>query len=299
MDQQHMATPVYDRTVEDVGNIVEFGHVNVRIPDQQIATLFYVSGLGLTRDPYLMTSTDNMWINVGTDQFHLPTGPAQVVRGVTGIVIPDLDPLRQRLKRVASKLGGTRFAWTEADGAIEVTCPWGNTIRMHAADGRFGPIALGIAYVELFTPPGTAAGIVRFYREMLHAIASVEDDAHGRYARIGAGSGTSLLYRETATPLPAFDGNHIQVALADFSGPHKRLLERGLVTEESDQHQYRFQAITDLDSGAVLVEMEHEVRSMRHPLFARQLVNRNPLQSNRYFAPGREAWTWSAPVEYP
>ena len=132
MDQQHPATPVYDRTVEDVGNIVEFGHVNVLVPDQALATLFYVSALGLTRDPYLMTSTDNMWINVGTDQFHLPTGPAQVLRGTTGVVVPDLAQALARLKRYAGKLGGTKFSYVERDGAIETTCPWGNRIRLHA-----------------------------------------------------------------------------------------------------------------------------------------------------------------------
>jgi len=64
----------YNRAAEDIGNVVALEHVNVLIPDQQIATLFYVTGLGLTRDPYLMTSTDNMWINLGRSQFHLPTG---------------------------------------------------------------------------------------------------------------------------------------------------------------------------------------------------------------------------------
>ena len=34
------------------------------------------TGLGLTRDPYLMTSVTNMWVNVGRSQFHLPTGKA-------------------------------------------------------------------------------------------------------------------------------------------------------------------------------------------------------------------------------
>ena len=38
-------------TEEDVGNIVLLEHVNVQIPDQALATLFYVMGLGLTRDP--------------------------------------------------------------------------------------------------------------------------------------------------------------------------------------------------------------------------------------------------------
>jgi len=296
MDQQQPATPVYDRAAEDVGNVVEFGHVNVRVPDQQLATLFYVSALGLTRDPYLMTSTDNMWINVGQQQFHLPTGHPQVLRGVTGIVIPDLAPLRHRLARIAPMLAGTKFSVADHGETVDVTCPWGNRIRLHAPADKFGPVALGIAYVELAAPVGTAGGIARFYREVLHASAHVGHDAHGKIVTVGAGLHTVLLYRETAATQPAYDGNHIQIALADFSGPHKRLLARALVTEESDAHQYRFQAVADAESGEVLVEVEHEVRSMRHPLFNRQLVNRNPLQSNRDFAPQREAWPWSAPL---
>ena len=58
----------FDRTTEDVGNIVELGHVNVRVADQQRALMFYVMGLGLTRDPYLTVGVDNAWINVGTSQ---------------------------------------------------------------------------------------------------------------------------------------------------------------------------------------------------------------------------------------
>ena len=55
----------FDRTVEDIGNIVTMEHVNVRVPDQQLGITFYVTALGLTRDPYLMTGTTNMWINAG------------------------------------------------------------------------------------------------------------------------------------------------------------------------------------------------------------------------------------------
>ena len=44
----------YDRSAEDLGNIVLLDHVNVRVPDQRPATLFYIAGLGLTRDPYLL-----------------------------------------------------------------------------------------------------------------------------------------------------------------------------------------------------------------------------------------------------
>jgi hypothetical protein len=64
----------YDRAAEDLGNIVMLEHVNLQIPDQANGTLFYISGLGLTRDPYMNTGLANMWINVGKSQFHLPTG---------------------------------------------------------------------------------------------------------------------------------------------------------------------------------------------------------------------------------
>src|ERR1700744_1824405 len=87
----------FDRTAEDLGNSIHFEHVNVQVPDQHLATLFYVAGLGLTRDPYLMVSDSNMWINVGRSQFHLPSGKAQVLRGHTGIVISGRDGLRNRL----------------------------------------------------------------------------------------------------------------------------------------------------------------------------------------------------------
>ena len=50
------------------------------------------------------------------------------------------------------------------------------------------------------------------------------------------------------------------------------------------------------DSGKVLFAIEHEVRSMRHPLYARPQVNRNPDQTNRSFAPGYEELSWSLPA---
>ena len=62
------------------------------------------------------------------------------------------------------------------------------------------------------------------------------------------------------------------------------------ITEESNQYQYRFEQITDLESGKHLFQIEHEVRCMTHPLYARPLVNRNPAQTNRNYVPGRDAW---------
>ncbi len=70
----------FDRGVEDVGNILALEHLNLTVPDQATAALFYVSGLGFTRDPYVdfgVFNFNNMWVNVGDQQFHLPQGKAQ------------------------------------------------------------------------------------------------------------------------------------------------------------------------------------------------------------------------------
>ena len=281
----------FDRSAEDLGNVTALEHVNVTVPDQLLATLFYNSGLGLTRDPYIMTGLENMWMNVGRSQFHLPTQKkAQVLRGHTGLVLPDRAALLRRLAAVKDRLAHTRFKVTEHEGYVEAMCPWGNRIRCHAPDEkRFGRIQLGMPYVEFEVPEGVASGIAEFYRQVLKTAASIETDAGGRYACVQVGKEQYLHFRETDRASPEYDGHHIQIYLADFSGPHAWLLQKGLVTEESDQYQYRFQDIVDPVSGKVLFTIEHEVRSMTHPLYARPLVNRNPTQTNRNYAPGYDA----------
>ena len=104
-----------------------------------------------------------------------------------------------------------------------------------------------------------------------------------------------LEFRETDRPLPPFDGHHVQIALADFGGTYAKLRERGLVSREDNAWQYRFRDIVDPDTGAVLFTVEHEVRSMTHPMFGRPLVNRNAAINNRNYAPGHESWAWAMP----
>lgn len=289
-----MATKTFDRAAEDIGNIVSLEHVNVRVPDQRLATLFYVTGLGLTRDPFLMTSDYNMWINVGRSQFHLPTGEAQVLRGRTGLVLPDREALIDRLDKVAPKLAGTAFAFEPHNDYVDTVCPWGNRLRCHAPDPRFGKVILGMPYVELPVPEGTAKGITEFYRKILGTGARVAKEDGAEVAHCQVGHNQEIVYRETADAIDSYDGHHVAIYVTDFSGPHKRLNERGLVFEESDQYQYRFKDIVDPKSGVVLFTLEHEVRSMTHPLYARPLVNRNPAESNTAFMPGYENQPWAA-----
>jgi hypothetical protein len=286
----------YNRAAEDLGNAVHLEHVNVNIPDQRLATLFYVAGLGLTRDPYLLVSDDNMWVNVGRSQFHLPSGSARRLRGRTGIVISGRQTLLDRLASVRKKLEGTQFSFTEHNDYIQAVCPWGNQIRCHEPDAaRFGRITLGIPYVEFDVPPGSAKGIAAFYAKMVEAPTEVVED--GTVARITVGQSQCLFFRETDRPLPEFDEHHIQIYVANFSGPYRRLMAKSLVTTEDNRYQYRFRDIVDLESGRHLFTIEHEVRSMTHPNFLRPLINRNPAQTARTYSAGHDQWIWSMPPE--
>jgi hypothetical protein len=292
--QQH-----FDRTTEDLGNSIHLEHVNVTVPDQRVATLFYVAGLGLTRDPYLMVSDTNMWVNVGRSQFHLPNGNAQVLRGHTGIVISGREALLDRLASVAKKLDGTAFAFGEHNDYVEATCPWGNRLRCYEPDAaRFGRITLGIPYVEFEVPIGTAPGICAFYPQIMGISAELKN-GDGTVARVKVGKDQYLQFRETDSPQGEFDGHHVQIYITDFSGPYRRLLERGLVSQEDNQYQYRFRDIVDLESGSPLFTVEHEVRSATHPMYLRPLVNRNPATTNRTYANGHDEWLWAmGPDEY-
>lgn len=280
----------WDRGGEDVGNILALEHVNVWIPSQQLATAFYVVGMGFTRDPYLMVSLDNMWVNLGQQQFHLITKDPQVVRGWIGIVVPDLDALTARLGQVKSMLEGTKFSYAVDNGHVTVTCPWGNRLRCHAPASEFGHMTLGMPYVEFTVRRGVAQGIAGFYDTVMGARATVGESRGAPAAIVRVGPGQRLIFRETDEPLPAYDGHHIAIYVSDFSKPHRFLAEHGIITEESDRYQYRFVKIVDPRTRECLFEVEHEVRSLTHPMYLRPLINRNPAQRQRTYQRGHDAF---------
>jgi hypothetical protein len=284
----------FDRATEDLGNSIHLEHVNLQIPDQRLATLFYAVGLGLTRDPTMMVGDGNMWINVGRSQFHLPTGNPQILRGHTGIVIAGREALLDRLTAVRERLAGTQFGFSEHEDHVEATCPWGNLVRCYEpAPARFGPINLGIPYVEFHVPIGTVDAIADFYGRIVDVPARVEHDrTDGAVARVTVGRDQHFVFRETTRPLPAFDGHHVQIYIVNFSGPYRRLRERDLISQEDSRFQYRFRDIVDLNSGRHLFTVEHEVRSITHPMYLRPLVNRNPMMTNRNYAHGYDQLPW-------
>ena len=274
----------FNRAAEDVGNILAMEHVNVTVPDQALATSFYVNGLGFTRDPYIDFGPRNVWINVGNQQFHLPTNKAQVLRGHVGVVVPNLEDLEHRLTRLTTGLKDTRFAFKRSGEAINVICPWGNQIKCHAP-GKFGEMKLGIPYVEFNVPTGTAAGITRFYEKVFKSRTKLRKSS----CEVEVGRGQTLRYKETKTQAE-YDGHHIAIYVVNFSTPHSYLKSKGLITEETDAHQYRFQSIIDPKNGKNLFDIEHEVRSLHHPMYERFLINRNASQSFFKYQQGRDAF---------
>ena len=285
-----------DRDARTVGNIVHLEHFNVCIPDQRLATLFYVVGLGGTRDPYLFMGLENMWVNFGRTQCHLPSRAVpprtEVLRGTIGLVVPRLDELLKRLehagaemKRVAPELAN-QFAFEKKGNLVEATCPWGNRVRCHTPSPEFGNIDLGIAYVDFDVPQGTADGIARFYKEVMKAPSKVE----GKRAVVNIGKNQRLYFTETSKPLPEYDNHHIQIYIADFGAPYQWLKERDLITMETDADEWRFQWIVDPRDGRKLFQIEHEVRSMKHRLFNRPLVNRNHGITNMTYVAGHDSF---------
>jgi hypothetical protein len=286
----------YDRAAQDIGNIVNIGHVNVCIDDQHVATRYYVTGLGLTRDPFLNTGAGNMWINVGMSQFHLPMGKPEVLRGVTGLVIPDREALLDRLTQARKALAGTKFDFRESNDCVETICPWGNRLNVHTPDEeQFGRIQLGMPYVRFDVRPGTAERIAHFYREVMHAPSEVLKNGSGPEARVQVGEKQYFYFRETDAAEAPYDNHHVQIYLSDFSGPHRRLKELGLITMETNEYEYRFKDLIDLDSREVLFTVEHETRSMTNPMYGRPLINRNPAQTNTDYKPGHDTLAWAMP----
>lgn len=288
-------------------NIRLLEHVNLTQPDQRLATLFYVVGLGLTRDPYMMVELDNLWINIGRTQVHLPTRAAQRLAGRIHLVLPDLALVERSLMVVAPRLAGNDFAFSRRGPVLEVSCPWGNRFVCTEALADQGP-RLGITALEVDVAAGSAAGIARFYAEVLGAPTRLESSSEGSQAdavavvtvvemggllpvpgRDDVVISQQLRFVETTRSLPAHDGHHVQIYLADAAGAYERCQALGLVTRQASPTDWRFVRIVDPADGRVLHELEHEIRDLAHPLFARPLVNRNPAQRLAGYRPGADA----------
>ena len=147
----------------------------------------------------------------------------------------------------------------------------------------------------------TAEKIAKFYQTFFDAPASVVNDGVSNLAVIAFGkvddngrSEQSLLFREvkvenattkgTASNDDLGTGHHISIYVGscedDFEVATANCVEGGLlwvnpqfkdvvltVEEALEGKQFRFKDIVDIETGDVLYTLEHEIRSITHPLF--------------------------------
>ena len=211
-----------------------------------------------------------------------------MLRGTVGFVVPSLAELKKRLEFAGAEMkrvvpeAKTKFSWQEKDGVIEATCPWGNRVRCHAPRRNSAtPSSAWSTWTSTcHRGPPTASRALQGSHER------TGEGWKGGRATVGIGRNQYLYFTETTKPLPEYDNHHIQIYIADFGSPYHWLKERDLITMETDADEWRFQWIVDPRDARKLFQIEHEMRSMKHRLFNRPLVNRNHGITNMTYVPG-------------
>jgi len=296
-----MEVDKFDFDSQEQGNIVVMEHVNLAEPDQLVAMVFYIDGLGLTRDPYTPFNTSVMWVNIGKQQIHVPTTEnAQVVSGHIGLLTPSIDLMVERLQNVQNHhlLAGTKFSWkikdkfkkglvpdTYSKKVIHVQCPWGNKFRIYEYNKSFGASELGIIYVLQHCPTNSVAAIAEFYQKYFEVpvyLVSAQKTAH-----VVVGPWQRLIFQENENyQMSDYRGYHVAIYISKFESTYKKFLADNLLftkhrfMDKCDTlknalqwNQFRILDLTN-NKKEVVLHLEHEVRSLYHPSFGRPLVNR-------------------------
>ena len=167
----------YDRSIEDIGNVVCLEHVTRGFPFSSWRRCSMCLA-GPDARPVPDDSIGDMWINIGRSQFHVPTGHPQVVRGHAGLVIPDRAALVRRLGNVRKPLEGTRFAFKgatitsrrRARGAIAFAAT--RLVRASARCGSACPMSNS-------TCRGGRRRHRQILRKVLNTMARAADDGEG------------------------------------------------------------------------------------------------------------------------
>ena len=262
--------------------IAAMEHVNLTIPDQALGALFYVSTMGFTRDPYLDFDDWNMWINVGREQFHTPKGEAQMFRGEIGIRVPGLDGLERRLARLAGRFEGTEFNFARDGATMRVTCPWGNRFTCREALPNEYPLAIEELIMQV--PEASLGAIAGTYETLLET--SVERQGTG--VTVPTGPSQRLRFIVGNESPAAYDGHHIAIYIENYGEARQRAVDAGVLSAEREPHEFRFIEFRDARTGEAAWALEHEVRSTKHPMFGRDLVNRNPANTLFHYQRGSE-----------
>ncbi|MEM7463583.1 MAG: hypothetical protein AAF362_12995 [Pseudomonadota bacterium] len=271
----------FGATNPEIGGIVHLDHVNFETPDHEMATIFYINGLGLTRDPYRRADEQNMGINVGLQQFHLPRRGEQTppFHGVVGLVVPEIAGIKKRLDLLEElgKFKGTPYHWEEQNKSVLLTSPFGVQFQLHQADTIPFLRPLGIAYVDISVPPDTADGIAKFYVQIARAPVDVIDAEGSKSAVISAGPFQQIRFVERDQADYSTHSMHISYHATNYNELRESVAAHGSLMGAGQGEVFFFDKLFDPDTGDVIFTINNEVRSIYHPDFMRPLVNRWPL----------------------
>ena len=270
----------------EVGGIVHLEHVNFVAPDQDLATTFFMGGLGFTRAPFKRADDTNMGVNVGSQQFHLPrrgdiTPPFP---GEIGLVVPDLSGIKNRLARLQGmgRFDGTPFAVSDMGNAFHVLSPFGIAMRLFAAGSAPSLMPLAISYVDIAIPRGSAKAVIEFYRKILNCPAEqamLDDEVT---ALVPVGPYQNLRYRERDIDDYATHSFHVAIYVTHYNEVRQQLLAHEDFIADALDQTFFFKGVYDPESGDRICDLQHEIRGIYHPDFMRPLVNRWPMNTEPF-----------------
>ena len=279
----------FDRSAEDVGNILALEHLNLTVPEPRDCARFYVSGLGFTRDPYMdfgVLNFNNMWVNVRRPTIPFAGREAAAVPRTTSVsTCRDLDQLRWRLEHVGKSLKDTRSAGrsttitstSRAHGAI-AALPRAGSSRWRSAS------AISTWRYRREPRRGSRGFISRFSRRR-------RTDANG-LPQVQLGTNQTLRFIETeneiSTPTTATTSQSMsQTSPRRTTGSRTRPRHRG---DRSASISLPGNRRSGRTNAAPCSRTRARGTQPEAPNVGRHLVNRNSGQTFLTFHRGREAF---------
>ena len=276
----------YERLPE-IGGILHLEHFNFEMLEHDMATIFFMNGLGLTRDPYRRVDENNMGVNIGLQQFHLPCRLRETPPffGEIGLIVPDLQVIRTRLGRLEQmgKFEGTAYQITSfAENKLQIISPWGISMILWKAGILPFQSQLGLAYVDIPVEPGSAAALSVFYGKLLKApfkLVSLDSEAT---AICTVGPHQYLRFRERELKDYNLYDFHVAYYITNYNEARDIAMKNGKLLGEGIGQVCFIDGPFDPDSGRTILGFQQEWRSVYHSDFMRPLVNRWPIISEPY-----------------
>lgn len=271
----------------EVGGILHLEHFNFEMLEHDMATIFFMNGLGLTRDPFRRADENNMGVNIGLQQFHLPrrgraTPPFY---GEIGLVVPDIKVIKARLNRLKNigRFDGSQFEMLSAGrGYLQVRSPWGVCLRLLAAGKIPFQRPLGLVYVDIPVAPGKAEPIAGFYRSVMNAPATVRKMNGEVTAVVTMGPFQEVRFRERELDDHNLYDFHIAYYISNYNQIRDQAIAADCLQGDGMEQLFFFAGPFDPESGEVILQFVQEARSIYHPDYMRPLVNRWPITSEPY-----------------